>query len=44
MQIHHDGFTVVDDEDDDPILFDPHGVPVDTWRENYPYDHRMERP
>ena len=44
MQIHLDGYTVVDDEDDDPILLDPAGVAVDTWRENYPYEHRMSRP
>ena len=44
MRIQLDGYTVVDDEDDDPILLDPAGVAVDTWRENYPYDHRMARP
>ena len=26
VQIHLDGYTVVDDEDDDPILLDPAGV------------------
>jgi polyphosphate kinase 2 len=31
------------DEVDDPILIGPHGVPVDTWREGYPYDSRMDR-
>jgi polyphosphate kinase len=35
------GYTVDDDDDDDPILVDRQGVPVDTWRENYPYDERM---
>ena len=44
MQIHMDGYTVVDDEDDDPVLLDPDGIPVDTWREGYPYDERMSRP
>ena len=44
MQIHLDGYTVVDDEDDDPVLLDPSGISVDTWRENYPYDERMSRP
>jgi polyphosphate kinase 2 len=34
------GYTV---DDDDPILVDRQGVPVDTWRENYPYDERMSR-
>src|SRR6202011_6027292 len=37
------GYTVDDDDDDDPILVDRQGVPVDTWRENYPYDERMSR-
>jgi polyphosphate kinase len=31
------------DEVDDPILLGPDGRPVDTWRENYPYDDRMAR-
>ena len=34
----------MDDDDDDPILFYPDGRPVDTWREDYPYDERMSRP
>ena len=37
------GYTVDDDDDDDPILVDRQGVPVRTWRENYPYDERMSR-
>jgi polyphosphate kinase 2 len=37
------GLTVVDNEDDDPILLWPDGTPVDTWREDYPYDERMTR-
>ena len=28
---------------DDPVLIRPDGSPIDTWRENYPYAHRMER-
>ena len=44
MQIQLDDYTVVDDEDDDPILFDPTGAVVDTWREHYPYGERMSRP
>ncbi len=28
---------------DDPILVGPDGVPVETWREGYPYDERMAR-
>jgi len=31
------------DEVDDPVLVGPHGVPVDTWREGYPYGERMSR-
>jgi polyphosphate kinase 2 len=31
------------DEVDDPILVGPDGVPVETWREGYPYDDRMSR-
>jgi polyphosphate kinase 2 (PPK2 family) len=38
----HD-YVVHDDDDDDPILLDANGIPVDTWRENYPYDERMKR-
>jgi polyphosphate kinase 2 len=37
------GYTVLDDDDDDPVLVNPLGVYVDTWREGYPYDHRMDR-
>jgi polyphosphate kinase 2 len=36
------GYTVHDNDDDDPVLL-RRGVPVDTWRENYPYEHRMTR-
>jgi polyphosphate kinase 2 len=38
-----DGHTIGEDHDDDPILIDPAGRAVDTWRENYPYDERMSR-
>ncbi len=31
------------DEVDDPVLLGPDGRPVDTWREGYPYEHRMSR-
>ncbi len=37
------GYTVRDDDDDDPVLVTADGVPVDTWREDYPYDERMTR-
>ena len=40
----HDGYTVRHDEHgSDPDLIDPGGDPVETWREDYPYDERMER-
>jgi polyphosphate kinase 2 len=31
------------DEIDDPVLIGPDGLPVETWREGYPYDERMTR-
>jgi polyphosphate kinase 2 len=31
------------DEVDDPVLIGPDGMPVDTWKEGYPYDERMSR-
>jgi polyphosphate kinase 2 len=37
------GLRVVDSDDDDPVLLWPDGTPVDTWREDYPYDQRMTR-
>jgi polyphosphate kinase len=37
------GYTVDDEDDDDPVLLDQDGNYVDTWRERYPYDHRMPR-
>jgi polyphosphate kinase len=37
------GLRVVDDDDDDPVLLWPDGTPVDTWREDYPYDERLPR-
>ncbi len=38
-----DGHHIGEDHDDDPVLIDPDGRAVDTWRENYPYDERMPR-
>ncbi|MDR7275524.1 polyphosphate kinase 2 [Catenuloplanes atrovinosus] len=35
-------YRVVDDEDD-PVLVHADGSPVDSWREDYPYDKRMTR-
>lgn len=39
------GFTVEGtfDEVDDPVLLGPQGLPVQTWREGYPYTERMSR-
>jgi polyphosphate kinase len=38
------GYTVRDDDDDDPeLIIAPSGEVVDTWRENYPYGERMSR-
>jgi polyphosphate kinase 2 len=37
------GYQVSDDDDDDPVLLNADGSPVDTWREDYPYDQRMPR-
>ena len=31
------------DEVDDPVLIGPDGVPMATWRDNYPYEQRMSR-
>src|SRR4029077_14782355 len=31
------------DEIDDPVQLGPDGLPVETWREGYPYDERMTR-
>ncbi|MBM9466684.1 polyphosphate kinase 2 [Nakamurella leprariae] len=37
------GYTVDNSDHDDPVLVRPDGTPVETWREDYPYDHRMTR-
>src|SRR6187455_2401593 len=37
------GYRVADDDDDDPVLLNADGSPVDTWREDYPYDQRLDR-
>src|ERR671921_2070624 len=37
------GYRVADDDDDDPVLLNADGTPVDTWRQDYPYDERMPR-
>ncbi len=42
-QIRDEGYTVRDDHGSDPDLIDPGGKAVETWREDYPYDERMDR-
>ena len=42
-RLHIEGHTIGEDYDDDPVLIDPQGRAVDTWREDYPYDERMDR-
>ena len=37
------GYTIETEDDDDPVLLDRDGMPVETWRERYPYDERMSR-
>jgi polyphosphate kinase 2 len=39
----YDGYRVLDDDDDDPVLVKADGEVVDTWRENYPYEQRLDR-
>jgi polyphosphate kinase 2 len=41
-ELIRDGYTVKHDEDD-PELIDPGGNPIETWREDYPYESLMER-
>jgi polyphosphate kinase 2 len=39
-----DGYSVRHDEHlSDPDLIDPGGNPVETWREDYPYEDRLDR-
>src|ERR1700712_1522728 len=35
---------MIDADDDDPILLGADGLPVNTWREDYPYEERLTRP
>ncbi|MBB0967898.1 polyphosphate kinase 2 [Dietzia aerolata] len=42
-RLRAEGFTVRDDHGEDPDLIDINGKAVDTWRENYPYNSRMDR-
>ena len=38
-----EGYSVAGGEGADPVLIDPGGKAVETWREDYPYDRLMER-
>lgn len=38
-----EGYVVDDSDEDDPALIRPDGTPVETWRENYPYEARLTR-
>jgi polyphosphate kinase 2 len=42
-RLHIEGHTIGEDHDDDPVLIDPQGRAVDTWRQDYPYEERMPR-
>jgi polyphosphate kinase 2 len=35
------GYTIDDRDDEDPVLLDREGKHIETWRERYPYEHRM---
>lgn len=37
------GFTIDDRDEDEPVLLDRDGNPVETWREGYPYKTKMRR-
>lgn len=37
------GYSVLDNDDDDPVLVRADGSIVDTWREDYPYEAKMDR-
>lgn len=37
------GFTIDDSDEDEPVLLDGDGNPVETWREDYPYDTKLSR-
>src|SRR5699024_314061 len=42
-RLHLEGYRVLDGHTPDPDLIDPGGRAVETWREGYPYDERMDR-
>jgi polyphosphate kinase 2 len=42
-KLHIDGHSLGEDHDDDPVLLDVSGRAIDTWRENYPYEERLDK-
>ena len=38
-----EGYRVDGGKDEDPVLIDPDGNAVETWREDYPYDELLDR-
>lgn len=42
-RLQTDGYSAGEDHDDDPVLIDRAGRAVHTWRENYPYDERLDQ-
>ncbi|WP_373296286.1 MULTISPECIES: polyphosphate kinase 2 [Streptomyces] len=38
-----DGLLIDEERPEQPILLDADGSPLDTWRENYPYDRKLGR-
>ncbi|MFC9283748.1 hypothetical protein [Streptomyces collinus] len=38
------GLAVDDRQPERPVLLDRDGRPIETWRENHPYEHRIGRP
>ncbi|MFD4588354.1 polyphosphate kinase 2 [Streptomyces sp. NPDC058423] len=37
------GLRIDDARPEQPVLLDGDGTPIDTWRENHPYDHKLGR-
>ena len=38
-----EGYVVDDSDEDDPVLLRPDGTPIETWREDFPYEERVTR-
>jgi len=38
-----EGYSVAGGQGTDPVLIDPGGKAVETWREDYPYDEQLDR-